>query len=174
LLLLFRFLVDPNASANNIHNAQVPQTPNLTQNYSSQATNHHFDMSYNSSSSSSANNFNNFTQFPMQYQPQQQQTDQYGGQQQYQDGNQMYQQQQQQFHGQSTVVATGVMQQQQHQHGLHGPTSTYQHSINDLLVQPTATLQQNLFNSESMTSISSNQSVSLTFAMRLITQAFFF
>lgn len=55
---------------------------------------------------------------------------------------------QQQFMGQSSV---------QHQ-VINNGSSNYQHSINDLLVQPTPTLQQNLFNSQE--ALAANQSVS--------------
>lgn len=91
----------------------------------------------------SANNFNNFdqsNQFPMQYQ--QQPFNQYEGG---------------QFMGLTSVV--GQQQQQQLHQGINnGSTSSYQHSINDLLVQPTATLQQNLFSSQD--AVPANQSVS--------------
>lgn len=104
-----------------------------------------YDASFNS-----ANNFNNFdpsNQFPMQYPQPQSQTS--FTQPEYQGGHI-----QQQFMGQSSVVE----QQQQHQGINNGSTSAYQHSINDLLVQPTLTLQQNLFNSQE--AVASNQSVS--------------
>lgn len=95
--------------------------------------------SYDASSFNNINNFDPSNQFQMQYQ--QQSFDQ-----QYQGGHV-----QQQFMGQSPVVV-------QHIQGINnGSTSGYQHSINDLLVQPTATLQQNLFSSQDAVS---NQSVS--------------
>lgn len=78
----------------------------------------------------------------MQYQQQQQST--YGQQQQTYEGGHV----QQQFMGQSS----------QHQGINNGSTSGYQHSIDDLLVQPTATLQHNLFSSQD--SVQTNQSVS--------------
>lgn len=62
---------------------------------------------------------------------------------------------QQQFMGQSSVVG----QQQLHQGINNGSASAYQHSINDLLVQPTLTLQQNLFSQEA---VAANQSVSVS------------
>lgn len=96
--------------------------------------------SYDASSFNNINNFDPSNQFQMQYQ--QQSFDQ-----QYQGGHV----QQQQFMGQSPVVV-------QHIQGINnGSTSGYQHSINDLLVQPTATLQQNLFSSQETVP---NQSVS--------------
>lgn len=105
-----------------------------------------FDPSYNS-----ANNFNNFdqsNQFQMQYSLPQQS---FQNQQQFQGGHI-----QQQFMGQSSIVG---QQQELHNQGINnGSTTAYQHSINDLLVQPTATLQQNLFNNQD--AISGNQSVS--------------
>ena len=139
---LFLFiLVNPIASS---HTHNAPQQ-NLTQNYSL----HPNPMQANSfdassfTSSVTNNNFNNFDQsnFQMQYQQPQQQT---FDQQQYQGGHI-----QQQFMGQSS---------QQHQGINNGSSSTYQHSINDLLVQPTATLQQNLFSSQD--TLATNQSVS--------------
>lgn len=101
-----------------------------------------YDASFNS-----ATNFNNFdpNQFPTQYQqPFNEQTQYAGGH------------IQQQFMGQSSVVG---QQQELHNQGINnGSTSAYQHSINDLLVQPTATLQQNLFSSQE--TVAANQSVS--------------
>lgn len=79
----------------------------------------------------------------MQYQQQQQQST-YGQQQQTYEGGHV----QQQFMGQSS----------QHQGINNGSTSGYQHSIDDLLVQPTATLQHNLFSSQE--TVQTNQSVS--------------
>jgi hypothetical protein len=84
--------------------------------------------------SPAVNTFNNFdpsNQFQMQYQQQQQS---FG----YEAGGH--------FMGQSSVN--------------NGSSSAYQHSINDLLVQPTATLQQNLFSSQDSSAVSVNQSVS--------------
>jgi hypothetical protein len=102
-----------------------------------------FDASSSFHTPPAVNNFNNFdqsNQFSMQYQQQQQQS--FG----YQAGGHI--QQQQQFMGQSSVN--------------NGSSSAYQHSINDLLVQPTATLQQNLFSSSQDTSgVAVNQSVSI-------------
>lgn len=95
-----------------------------------------------------ANNFNNFvesTPFQMQYNNQPQQSSSFI-QQSFEGGAV----QQPQFMGQTS---------NQHQGINNGSTSAYQHSINDLLVQPTATLQQNLFSS-SQDTLSSNQSVS--------------
>lgn len=134
------FLVNPIASSQ-IHNA--PQQ-NLIQNYSlhpnpMQANS--YDPSYNS-----ATNFNNFdpsNQFQMQFQQQHFNN-------QYQGGHI-----QQQFMGQSSIVG---QQQELHNQGINGSTSAYQHSINDLLVQPTVTLQQNLFSNQD--TVSGNQSVS--------------
>lgn len=133
--VFFFVLVNPIASQN--HNA--PQQ-NLSQNYSLPASTMQAN-SYDASSSfhnpSAVNNFNNFdqsNQFQMQYQ--QQSFD-------YQAGGLI--QQQQQFIGQSSVN--------------NGASSAYQHSINDLLVQPTATLQQNLFSSQDASAVS--QSVSI-------------
>lgn len=134
----FSFLVNPIASSH-FHNAQQQ---NLTQNYSLhpnpvQANN--YDASFNS-----ANNFNNFdqsNQFPTQYQQQQTFNEQF-------QGGLI----QQQFMGQSTAVS------QLHHQGINNGSSAYQHSINDLLVQPTVTLQQNLFNNQE--TITVNQSVS--------------
>ena len=107
-----------------------------------------YDASFNS-----ATNFNNFdqsNQFQMQYQ-QQQQPQPFNQQQQYEGAHI-----QQQFIGQSSVVG---QQQGIHNQGINnGSTSAYQHSINDLLVQPTVTLQQNLFSNQD--SVSGNQSVS--------------
>lgn len=152
-LLLFVFLVNPIASSHS-HNAQQ-------QNYSlhpNPVQTNNYDASFNS-----ANNFNNFdqsNQFPMQYQ--QQQT---YDQQQFQGGHV-----QQQFMGQSSVVG----QQQLHQGINNGSASSYQHSINDLLVQPTVTLQQNLFSQEAVTA---NQSVSFASnltKMRLLMSFFLF
>lgn len=99
------------------------------------------------------NNFNNFdqsnNQFPMQQfdQPQQTFNQQQSSSQQYQVGGHI-QQQQQQFIGQSSVANIN-----------NGSTTNYQHSINDLLVQPTANLQQNLFGSPD--THQTNQSVSI-------------
>lgn len=126
------FLVNPIAS----HFQNAPQQ-NLTQNYSLPAS----TMQANSfdASSSFHNNFNNFdqsNQFPMQYQQQQQS---FG----YEAGGHI--QQQQQFIGQASVN--------------NGSSSAYQHTMNDLLVQPTATLQQDLF-SQNSSAVSVNQSVS--------------
>lgn len=137
MFVSFIFLVNPIASSQ-FHNA--PQQT-LTQNYSL----HPNPMQVNSydASFTSANNFNNFdqsNQFPMQYQ--QQPFNQYEGG---------------QFMGLTSVV--GQQQQQQLHQGINnGSTSSYQHSINDLLVQPTATLQQNLFSSQD--AVPANQSVS--------------
>lgn len=139
-------LVNPIASSH-FHNA--PQQ-NLTQNYSL----HPNPMQANSFDASSftatpANNFNNFvesTPFQMQYQQQQSSSSSFV--QQSFEGGQV---QQQQFMGQTSAV-------NQHQGINNGSTSAYQHSINDLLVQPTATLQQNLFSSQD--TLSTNQSVS--------------
>lgn len=138
LFVSFVFLVNPIASSHS-HNAQQ-QNYSLHPN-SVQANN--YDEPFNS-----ANNFNNFdqsNQFPMQYQ--QQQT---YDQQQFEGGLV-----QQQFIGQSSVDG----QQQLHQGINNGSASAYHHSINDLLVQPTATLQQNLFSQETVTA---NQSVSIS------------
>lgn len=106
-----------------------------------------FDAS--SFTASPANNFNNFvesTSFQLQYNQQQQSSS--FVQQSFEGGAV----QQPQFMGQTSAV-------NQHQGINNGSTSAYQHSINDLLVQPTATLQQNLFSS-SQDTLSSNQSVS--------------
>lgn len=94
-----------------------------------------------------ANNFNNFvesTPFQMQYNNQQSSFIQQSF-----EGGAV---QQTQFMGQTSAV-------NQHQGINNGSSSAYQHSINDLLVQPTATLQQNLFSSSQET-LSTNQSVS--------------
>lgn len=112
-------------------------------------------------SSLNANNFNNFdpsTQYQSQYHIQQQQNFQAGGIN--HQSQQMYNQQQQQFygHGQSSSSSNSSIQQNLN----NGPTSTYQHTINDLLVQhPTSSYQQqqpqqNLYNNQ----IQTNQSVS--------------
>jgi hypothetical protein len=137
-LVFFLFLVNPIAS--HFHNA--PQQ-NLTQNYSLPASTlqaNSFDASSSFHNPPAVNNFNNFDQskqFPMQYQQQQSFDYQAGG----------HIQQQQQFMGQSSVN--------------NGSSSAYQHSINDLLVQPTATLQQNLFSSSQDSSgVAVNQFVS--------------
>lgn len=106
-------------------------------------------------------NFNNFDQSTNQFQMQQQPSTQFAAsqsatqqqqpifvqntQQQFQAGG--LQSQQQQFMGQSTA---GIN---------NGSTANYQHSIDDLLVQQTPSLQQNLFNSSQETHHSS-QSVS--------------
>jgi hypothetical protein len=140
------FLVNPIASSQ-IHNAQQQ---NVIQNFSlhpnpMQTSN--YDASFNS-----ANNFNNFdqsNQFQTQYQ--QQSFDQ-----QY-EGGLVQQQQQQQFMGQSSVVEQ--QQQLHHQVINNGSATGYQHSINDLLVQPATGLQQNLFSSQE--SVATNQSVSI-------------
>jgi hypothetical protein len=145
VLFCFSFLVNPIASSH-FHNAQQQ---NLTQNYSlhpSPMQANSFDASFNP-----ANNFNNFdqtNQFQMQYNQQQPQT---FDQQPFEGGNI----QQQQFMGQSTVVG----QQQLQQQGINnGSAPGYQHSINDLLVQPTT----NLFGSQET---STNQSVSIVWSM---------
>lgn len=139
--VILSVLVNPIASSH-FHNA--PQQ-NLTQNnYSLPAPTMQAN-SYDASSSfqnppAVVNNFNNFdqsNQFQMQYQQQQSFDYQAGG----------HIQQQQQFMGQSSVN--------------NGSSSAYQHSINDLLVQPTVTLQQNLFsNSQDSAVAAVNQSVS--------------
>jgi Ni,Fe-hydrogenase I large subunit len=113
------------------------------------------------------NNFNNFDQSNNQFQMQQydqssqQQTFNQPQQssQQYQVGGHM-QQQQQQFIGQSSVAIN------------NGSTTNYQHSINDLLVQPTANLQQNLFGSPD--THQTNQSVSIYFNKQSITSLLIF
>ena len=167
-VLSFFFLVNPPIASSHFQNAQQQ---NLTQNYSLHTNpmqvNHSFE---NASFNPNNNNFNNFDQSnQFQYQtnyPQQQQSSSTSSQQ-YQVGHvqeqqQIYQSQQNmQYYGQS------IPQQQQEQHqGLNnGPTSTYQHTINDLLVQnPTTTtnFQQNMFNSqEHIQPIQTNQSVSV-------------
>jgi hypothetical protein len=132
------FSVNPNASSSSssqFHNAQQ-QTNQMQTN--------DFNVNFN--------NFNNFDQSNNQFQMQQydqpttqQQPTQIFDQQstQYQVGEHM----QQQFIGQSSVAIN------------NGSTTNYQHSINDLLVQPTANLQQNLFGSPD--THQTNQSVSL-------------
>lgn len=137
-------LVNPIASSH-FHNASQQ---NLTQNFSLHPNPMPEANSFDASSFSSATNFNNFdqsNQFQMQYQQQQPQ----------QSFDQTYQgglDQQLQFMGQTSAVS-------QHQGINNGSATSYQHSINDLLVQPTATLQQNLFSSQD--ALVSNQSVSI-------------
>lgn len=77
-----------------------------------------------------------------------------------------YQQQSTYVQQQQSTYQGGIVQQQQfmgqssqHQVINNGSTSGYQHSIDDLLVQPTVTLQNNLFSSQE--SVPSSQSVSL-------------
>jgi hypothetical protein len=136
----FSFLVNPIASSH-FHNAQQQ---NITQNYSlhpNPMQTNSFDASFNP-----ANNFNNFdqtNQFQMQYNQQQPQT---FDQQPFEGGHI-----QQQFMGQSSVVG---QQQLQHQGINNGTAPGYQHSINDLLVQPTP----NLFGSQETSTV---QSVSI-------------
>jgi hypothetical protein len=162
-LSFYLFLVNPTASS---HFQNAPQQ-NLTQNYSlhpnpMQATSHFNDASFNSTN----NNFNNFDQSPNQFYqspnnyPQQSSdvaasssstsTQQYQVSGQMTQQQNMYQQQQQQqglqYYGQS------IPQQQQQHQGINtnGPTSTYQHTINDLLVhQPSnSSYQTNMYNNQ--------------------------
>jgi hypothetical protein len=143
------FLVNPIASSH----FQNAQQQNITsQNYSlhpnnnnvpaMQMTNHQYDAS---SFNSSSNNFNhNFDPSNQSLQYQQQQQTFVAQQQTFEGGShmtqqqQMYQSTQAQFYGQSAMMGH-----QNHTQGLNnGPTSTYQHTINDLLVHPTSSYQQ--------------------------------
>ncbi len=178
-VLFFIFLVNPIASSH----FQNAQQQNLTsQNYSlhpnnntthletMQMTSHYDASSFNSTSTT--NNFNNFDP-SNQFQYQQQQQSHY--QQNYEGGHnltqhqQMYQQapqqqnQQQQFYGQSVMGASSATSiHQNHSQGINGP-STYQHTINDLLVQNSSSsyqqqpqqTQQNMYSNQ----MQSNQSV---------------
>lgn len=168
-VLFFIFLVNPIASSH-FENAQQQ---NLTsQNYSlhpnhnntnvqaTQMTNHHYD----ASAFNSTNNFNNFDQFQYQQSSNYQtQTTFEGGHniQQQQIYQQSTQQQQAQFYGQSMMAqtSTGIIHQNHTQALNNGPTSTYQHTISDLLVQhPTSSYQQpqqNMYNNQVQTNQSS-------------------
>jgi hypothetical protein len=154
------FLVNPIASPH----FQNAQQQNISQNYSLHPNTmqvNHFDASLNSNN----NNFNNFAN-QFQYETQQQtypQQNQSTNHQSFETVGQMYQPQiVEQFFGQS------VMPNQNHQpstvqQGLNnGPSSSYQHTINDLLVQqPSTVYQQNVYSSqEHIPAIQSNQSVS--------------
>jgi hypothetical protein len=172
----FSFLVNPIASS---HFPNAPQQ-NLTQNYSLHPNNANNNVNaqamqmsnhYDASSFNSNSNFNNFDP-SNQFQSYQSATTQYQQQQnsaqnfevgQMHQSQQIYQQQQQtqQFYGQSSSSMIAVSH-QQHQ-GLNGPSSTYQHTISDLLVQnstptyqqPQPQQQQSLYNNQ----VQSNQSV---------------
>jgi hypothetical protein len=179
-VLSFYFLVNPIASSH----FQNAQQQNITQNYSLNSNPmqmNHYDASFNPTN----NNFNNFdpsinNQF--QYNSQQQsqsyqnqpttsaaQNPQYPQAGHIQQQQQIYQpstqqQNMQQYYNQSLVNT------QQQQHSVNnGPTSTYQHTINDLLMQqPTTNFNQqqqpqNLYNSQEHIAnqhLQSNQSVS--------------
>lgn len=186
LFFFLFFLVNPIASSH-IQNAQQqnltsqnyslhPNNNNSTNVQAMQMTNHHH---YDASSfNSSSNNFNhNFDPSNQSFQYQQQNYEQTtaivaqtyeGGSHMTQQQQQIYQstQQQAQFYGQSATMmgqaSTTAIHHQNHTQGLNnGPTSTYQHTINDLLVQhPTSSYQQQpqqqtLYNNQ----VQTNQSV---------------
>lgn len=120
----------------------------------------HYDVS---SFNSNNNNFNNFDPSNQFQSYQSAQNFEVGQMHQSQQIYQQQQQQPQQFYGQSSSSMIGVSQQ-----GLNnGPASTYQHTINDLLVQNSTPTyqqqpqQQNLYNNQ----VQSNQSVRLIFFM---------
>lgn len=155
----FIILVNPIASSH-FENAQQQ---NLTQNYSLHPNPmqlNHYDASFNSTTTTTtSNNFNNFdpsNQF---------QYDQAGGH---------MQQQQNMYQQNTTTTTTSPNQQQQNYYGqsmvpqpnqtMNNGPSTYQHTIDDLLVhQPTTNYQQtNLYNSqEHIPAIQTHQSVSI-------------
>jgi len=140
MCVVFYFLVNPIASSH-FENAQQQ---NLTQNYSLHPNpmQVNYDASFNST-----NNFNNFdpssNQFQYQFDQQTQQT------------------------SSSQYQAGGHLQQQNmYQQNMNNGPSTYQHTIDDLLVhQPTTNYQQtNIYNSqEHIPAIQTHQSVSILY-----------
>lgn len=153
--LLYFILVNPIASSH----FQNAQQQNLTQNYSLHPNTNPMQVNhYDAASFNPNNNFNNFEQSnQFQYQQTQQNFSQAGGLMQQQNQQNMYQQnqqniQQQNYYGQSIV-----------QQNMNNGPSTYQHTINDLLVhQPTTNYQQtNIYNSQDpVPVIQTHQSVS--------------
>lgn len=144
MCVVFYFLVNPIASSH-FENAQQQ---NLTQNYSLHPNPmqvNHYDASFNST-----NNFNNFdpssNQFQYQFDQQTQQTS-------------------------STQYQAGghLQQQNMYQQNMNNGPSTYQHTIDDLLVhQPTTNYQQttNIYNSqEHIPAIQTHQSVSIFYCL---------
>lgn len=161
LCLFIIFLVNPIESSH----FQNAQQQNLTQNYSLHPNPmqvNHYDASFNPQ-----NNFNNFDQSnQFQYQ-QQSSTTQYqaGGLIQQQTQQNMYQQNQQNIQQQQQQNYYGQSMVQQPLSNMNNGPSTYQHTINDLLVhQPTTNFQQtNIYNTQDhMPVIQTHQSVSIT------------
>lgn len=167
------FLVNPIASSH-FENAQQQ---NLTQNYSLHPNPmqlNHYDASFNSTTTTT-NNFNNFDPSNQFQYHQHQTSSSSSSSSQYQAGGHMQPQQQQNMYQQNTTTTTSPNQQQQNYYGqsmvpqpnqtMNNGPSTYQHTIDDLLVhQPTTNYQQtNLYNSqEHIPAIQTHQSVSIS------------
>ena len=176
--MLSFILVNPIASSLDFENAQQQ---NLTLNYSLHPNPmqvNHYDASFNST-----NNFNNFdpsNQFQYQFEQSQQTSSSSSttSSSQYQAGGHL---QQQNMYQQTTTVPTTAQNQQQNYYGqsmvpqpnqnMNNGPSTYQHTIDDLLVhQPTTNYQQtNIYNSqEHIPAIQTHQSVSICLYLYLI------
>lgn len=193
-----------NAQQQNLTSQNYSLHPNINNNNNStnnvqamQMTNHH---QFDASSFNSSNNFNhNFDpsnqsfQYQQNYQQQQSTVTTVVAQQSFEGGSHMTQQQQQQqqqiyqssqqtqFYGQSNMMgqtSTVTAIHQNHTQGLNnGPTSTtYQHTINDLLVQhstssyqQTPAPQQTLYNNQ----VQTNQSVRKFLILLIFLMTFF-